>query len=1031
LYKSKLARLAYSIHLIEDTLEFLSNSTQTTTTVKKRTILSRLKMQVMLFGAIFCMYTTHTIAQGNRITGVITDELTGEGLIGANVAIEGLYIGAASDLTGHFEVVGIPDGPFTLLIKYIGYEDKSMDFESVPEEPISIALKSIAIQGEEVVITALARGQLGAINTQINALQIKNVVSAARIEELPDATAAEAIGRLPGISINRSGGEANKVSVRGLGPKYNSVTVEGVTLLSTSADDRSTDISMIAPNVLSGIDVTKALSADMMANSLGGTVNMTLREAKEGLHLDFSAQGGYNGNSESISDYKLTGAISNRFLDNKLGIYLGGYMEQRYRGKDILDANWLEDFDISEDFRDTAVVLDQITYQSIDEQRKRFGGSLVIDYKWDWGKLKLVNFGSRMDRNLQRHSQGFGGRNSNTINYHVYESGPNYQTQMVNKLGGEFNLFTGKLTIGLAHAMANIDNPKGLQVGAWGVYTPDFDKTDLFESGELVFQDLVNYIHPFGSADDAGIASLAPGQPTFTSENGTDREYTANIDYQLPYSIGEALSGFVKAGYMYKKKFRFYDFQSLSIPVASGRYNADIAARDYFNDIYTEPPSSQYSLDVIQSWDDHFDLDKFYGGKYNLYKFMALDHMHDYAGFLEDYYAQNGYIMLQNVSSYEKDQEGTETYNNAYLMAELGVFNGRLRLIPGIRYEKVDYLYDALHIIQPRGSVENLGSYVDTVSSPAISHTNLFPSIHLIAKVTDWMDVRLAYTETVSRPNYTAIIPRLSYDPNSDPRSVIAGNVNLEPELSRNYDAYVSFYQNKFGLFTAGVYYKQISDLIYTNTYRLIDSAQADLVGADYEYLGTNYQVSRNNDWEATLFGLEFDFQTNFHYLPRPLNGLVLNANFTYNDSETSYYGYILRDTMIQDPNTGRFRPSKISRDTSYVGPILGMKKYIFNVSVGYEIGGFSAHVSYLYQSPSQNNRDPKDYLSIFSQSYSRVDIKARYKFDMGLEVFLNFNNITQTGDITYRNTSRDTGYYTEQEEFYGMNMHLGLRYRL
>ena len=81
---------------------------------------------------------------------------------------------------------------------------------------------------------------------------------------------------------------------------------------------------MIAPNVLAGIDVTKALSADMMANSLGGTVNMSLKEAREGFHMDLSAQGGYNSNISAVNDYKVSLALSNRFLDNKLGVFFRG-----------------------------------------------------------------------------------------------------------------------------------------------------------------------------------------------------------------------------------------------------------------------------------------------------------------------------------------------------------------------------------------------------------------------------------------------------------------------------------------------------------------------------------------------------------------------------------------------------------------------------------------------------------------------------------------------------------------------------------
>ena len=79
----------------------------------------------------------------------------------------------------------------------------------------------MAIEGEIAIVTAQAFGQRAAINQQLASNSVVNIVSAEKIEELPDATAAEAIGRLPGVSLKRSSGEANKVVIRGLSPKYN------------------------------------------------------------------------------------------------------------------------------------------------------------------------------------------------------------------------------------------------------------------------------------------------------------------------------------------------------------------------------------------------------------------------------------------------------------------------------------------------------------------------------------------------------------------------------------------------------------------------------------------------------------------------------------------------------------------------------------------------------------------------------------------------------------------------------------------
>jgi len=136
-----------------------------------------------------------------------------------------------------------------------------------------------AILGDEVIVTAQARGQNAAITQQLNSNTISNIVASDRIKELPDASAAESIGRLPGVSIDRYNGEATGIAIRGLAPKYNTVTVNGVTLPATDRENRSVDLSLISSNLLDGIEVKKANTPDMDADALGGTIDLRFKRS--------------------------------------------------------------------------------------------------------------------------------------------------------------------------------------------------------------------------------------------------------------------------------------------------------------------------------------------------------------------------------------------------------------------------------------------------------------------------------------------------------------------------------------------------------------------------------------------------------------------------------------------------------------------------------------------------------------------------------------------------------------------------------
>ena len=144
--------------------------------------------------------------------GSVADSSTNERLVGAIVVLRGMAVGGVTDREGNFRIPKIPTGSHVIRVSYVGYKFKEFDVNVAAQDiALNVQLTPEFIQGEDVVITAQARGQIAAINQQITSNTIVNVISEEKIKELPDANAAEAIGRLPGVSIIRSGGEANKV----------------------------------------------------------------------------------------------------------------------------------------------------------------------------------------------------------------------------------------------------------------------------------------------------------------------------------------------------------------------------------------------------------------------------------------------------------------------------------------------------------------------------------------------------------------------------------------------------------------------------------------------------------------------------------------------------------------------------------------------------------------------------------------------------------------------------------------------------
>jgi len=151
-------------------------------------------------------------AENGTIEGSIIDSQTGEALPGANLLLQGTSLGAASDLNGKFTIRNVPPGSYKMRATYIGYNYKEVNVvvQAGATLKLEVKLEAVGVKGKEVVVTAQASGQSSAINRQLSSVQITNVVSAAKIQELPDANAAESVGRLPGVSLIREGGEGSR-----------------------------------------------------------------------------------------------------------------------------------------------------------------------------------------------------------------------------------------------------------------------------------------------------------------------------------------------------------------------------------------------------------------------------------------------------------------------------------------------------------------------------------------------------------------------------------------------------------------------------------------------------------------------------------------------------------------------------------------------------------------------------------------------------------------------------------------------------
>ena len=191
-----------------------------------------------------------------------------------------------------------------------------------------------------VVMVAGQRASLRkAIAAQEKADNIVSVISSDDIGGLPDKNAAEALARLPGVSVQRDQGEGRYVTVRGLGPDLNAVTINGALVPSPEAGRRAVALDILPAGLIRSLEVSKTLTPDMDANSLGATIDVKALSAFDlpGSLLSAHAGAGYDEHTGKTSPG--AGLLwAQRFLDGKLGVAAGLSLEKRSFGSDNVET---------------------------------------------------------------------------------------------------------------------------------------------------------------------------------------------------------------------------------------------------------------------------------------------------------------------------------------------------------------------------------------------------------------------------------------------------------------------------------------------------------------------------------------------------------------------------------------------------------------------------------------------------------------------------------------------------------------------
>ena len=295
-----------------------------------------------------------------ELIGTVTDKVTHQPLIGADVYIKELNKGVSTDARGQYRLAHLPEGNYTVWFSFLGYQtfgkkisvkgqvrsDVSLKEQAEEISGVTVSGKSIAHQKKEqsMPVTVIDMSNLRGTVSSVQDILLKTV----------------------GITLRTSGGvgSSSRISVRGLEGKRIGFFIDELPL---GEQTDYIDINDIPIDMIDRIEIYKGVvPARFGGSSLGGAINIVIREYPD-KYADLSY--GY----ESYNTHKAQGVFKRNLKQRGLVFGIGG-------GYTSSDNNYTFDSPFQEGLRIT---------RNHDKYRKLIIGGSFKAKKWWFDEVEL------------------------------------------------------------------------------------------------------------------------------------------------------------------------------------------------------------------------------------------------------------------------------------------------------------------------------------------------------------------------------------------------------------------------------------------------------------------------------------------------------------------------------------------------------------------------------------------------------------------------------------------------------------------
>ncbi|MCP5497534.1 MAG: TonB-dependent receptor [Leptospiraceae bacterium] len=938
-----------------------------------------------------------------KIRGKVIDSQTGEPVFGATVIVRKAGASTRTDFDGKYEL-DVPAGSHKVEFIMMGFQSqsKSVSVSAGSTKTLNLTLGTQVL--DEVVVEgrALNNTEASLLQLQKKSGPVSDGISEEAIQRSPDPSAGEVIRRVTGVTL--IGGKY--VFIRGLGERYSNTLLNDSFIPSTEPDKRVVPLDIFPSGVIKNLRIIKTFTPEDPAEFSGGILKIETQEypdqfearADLGIGMNYRTTGekfltfkGGNALGQVTSRQKLPSIISSLpdFITFQRGDKFGGLPSTLVSAApSSMDQQWTPDSVKAP--HDKTFSFSIGNTHKVNNGKSRFGwlvgSSYRRTYRFQEEKMRryfagnpisllatdLTYLNSFQEQEAKVYNDAvLWGTNAN-LSYDIRD-GQQVYVKFLNAVQADKNVrdydVWDRVDDNLYKAITNNYVSRNLQ--NWtlgGNHSVNLFKN--FRPHKLTWN--TNYAEATRDQPDLrseiwrrkNSSDLIPYTRSLTNPDGyrffgyskdTYRNY--NVKYELPFNQWQGLQSKLKIGGLYSTRFKYFYSRGFDTQIGNS-----ISADDRVH-LYPIPG------EVVFNPLNYFTGQRDFGERQS--EFNAYNAWHN----LKAYFAQVDMPIIPKLrfiggARYEDSYQKVKTYGlqNVYSYNNLSY---------GCKPKSEDERVLLINLKICDSNNNGVGE---------LATQDLLPSANFVYEYTPNVNLRLGYSETLTRPDLRELSP-FAFSAFLG-GNLIYGNSQLRRTYIHNYDARWEWYIKGTDYAGVGLFYKQLSSPI-------------EMVGLPVAGAFQN-SFSYTNAQNARIQGVEVDYRKDFDILTKLF---TFETNLFFIKSLVNVISWeqfmIARSGLLDtDYSLAAYAPTNISR------PLQGQSNYVFNLKLTYyfdKLKKASLGMFYnffgdrIYAVGTQGTPDA------YERGVGTTDLVFIYRRDDNLSFRINARNIMDTRFYIYQ----------------------------